>query len=182
MENEVVNTEEVKQTKNKDSIKKLKKAGKIFIIGACLVATISAGYVAYNVKNAESALNVQNVQASDSSISEIEKKFGKTISGKYVNLLINFSQDYKGDVVKIGDTYISDSGEPFKNDLEGCDVKLTLSDGTLICVDNYDENAKIYADANDVIDPISKKELRENYELTFAEENGSYSYKLTQKK
>lgn len=182
MEKEINDTKDIKETKNNETLKKLKKAGAIFLAGTCLVATASAAVIGYNVENAKSALNIQNIQASNSSIMEIEKKFGKTISGRYLDLLITFSNDYKGDVVKIGDTYISESGKPFNNSLSGCDTMITLADGTSICIDNYEGNGKIYQDAGDVIDPISRDELREDYELSLIKDDKGYSYKLTQKK
>lgn len=174
MEEKEINTLEEKEInvaeeEKEITKKKVSRPKKVVAVIAALAIISGAGTFAYAksmYKKIENLLSLHNVTMEDG-FDALKDEFGE-IPGWMVDLYLRLSPEYKDqDIIKIGDIYITKSGETFENTLKGRSVSTYTENADKVIIDNFSSNQKLFDDADEVIDPISRKELREDYILEF---------------
>ena len=180
MEESTINviSDDVEEKSSNEEKKSNKKISKSIRVQAAIIASliiVGAGTPTYmyakNMYNKiDTLLSLHNVKMEDG-FEALHEEFGD-IPGWMVDLYLDFSPKYQDqDIIKIGDTYVTESGEPFENTLKGRSVSTYTENDDKVIIDNFSSNQKLFNDADEVIDPISRKELREDYILEFGVEN-----------
>lgn len=152
---------------NKHNKQKKSKSLKNRLIALfCSVSLLaSAGvYTTYKLNKVDELLSLTGVEADDEAIETLKSKYSG-ISGAWVDLYLTILSH--SDVNCVAGKYISEDGNPINNTLNGSDIKITTSDGQTIFVESFSGNDLIYSDEEETIPTISRKDLRENYELNF---------------
>lgn len=171
MSKRMINTNNVPKIEEKKSLKLIKI--KAAILASLIVLGPVAAVTTYakNMYNKiDTLLSLHNVKMEDG-FEALRDEFGD-IPGWMVDLYLDFSPKYMDqDIIKIGNTYVTESGEPFENTLKGRSVSTYTENADKVIIDNFSSNQKLFNDADEVIDPISRKELREDYILEFGVEN-----------
>ena len=168
-EKEINVAEEEKEDIEEITKNKVSKPKKVVAVIAALAIISGAGTFTYAksmYKKIDNLLNLHNVTMEDG-FDALKDEFGE-IPGWMVDLYLRLSPEYKDqDIIKIGDTYITKSGEPFENTIEGKSFSVYTDSGEEIKIENFDGKQKLINDESEKIDPISRKELREDYILEF---------------